>query len=129
MLSCGLVSHHQCCKLLALSSFPKHNLHAYLFSVGLGATCLKHSWCAAPATNCRKNDLASWFAGIGRCSILRTDVNDAEQMRQEGVSPSLPFTFLPILLSAHTHTYIVTVHFDYIMYGTIIRYYCTIKSR
>ena len=38
----------------------------------------------APTRNC-KNDLASWLARIGGCSVLRTDVSDAPQMRQEGV--------------------------------------------
>ena len=71
----------------------KYGLHAYSFSVGLSAARLKHL-CAAPVTNCRKNDLTSWFAGIGGYSVLRTDVN-AVHIRQEGVPPFLPFTFHP----------------------------------
>ena len=43
----------------------------------------------------RKLDLASWFAGIGGDSVLRADVNNAVQVRQEGVPPSFSFTFLP----------------------------------
>ena len=69
----------------------KYDLHAYSFSGGLSAAQLKQL-CAAPATNCRKKDLTSWFTGIDGYSVLHTDVN-AVQIRQEGVPPFLPFTF------------------------------------
>ena len=88
----------------SLSNFPKHGLHAYSFSRGLDTECMKHLWCAASATNCRKYNRISSFAGFGGCRFLCTDVNDAEQMRQEGVPDSLPFTFLLARPSAHTHT-------------------------
>ena len=73
-LPCFLFSHRQCCKTTCSLEFPKNGLHAYSFSGGLGAVCLKHLWCIASVTNCRKNDLASWFAGIGGYSVLRADL-------------------------------------------------------
>ena len=106
-LPCGLFSHyHTSCSI----ELPKARFTCVFIQWGTRRHMLKYLWCAAAVTNCRKNNLASWFAGIGGCSILHADVNDVEQMRQEGMPPTLPFTFLPVTrTSARMHTHIVAV--------------------
>lgn len=112
---------------LLFRASQKHSLHAYSFGGGLSVACLMHLWCAVPTTNCRKNELPSWFAGTGRCSVLCTDVNDAAQIRQEGV-PCLPSIHLPSSMTMRTYAHVAAVHVDYIPYGAVIQYYCTIES-
>ena len=82
-------------KLWTTCSFELHKIQLTYIFIQWGTQCSSHETLGgAPATNCRKNNLTSWFAGIGGCSILRTDVNHATQMRQ-GMPSSLPFTFPP----------------------------------
>ena len=79
---------------LALSlELPKNTTYMRSHSGRPDTAHLIHLWCTAPVTNCRKNNLAPLFVGIGRYSILCVDVNNAAQIRQEGAPPSIPFTF------------------------------------
>lgn len=61
---------------------------ASVFRVRHGGAHFKTSAALAPATNCRKNALISWFAGTGGCSILHADGNSVPQTKQRSASLS-----------------------------------------
>ena len=79
---------------------PVKGVHRFFDGRGYALPCFFQP---SSMPNCRKNDLASWFAEIVRHSVLRADVNSAAQVRQEVVLPSLPFAFHPGRPLTHTH--------------------------